>query len=174
MKMEPGLCAICKGSLNDSEYKVSSSHVCEDCYKEDYLTAVETGEVLGMHDSSVSKYKRLKRYDIVPRQDAIRCISNPLWKRSSVLEFKKTIPVFNLIQLDILTELGLLRYEIADVLGVNKFWLNKFCNEHGIPSNFVNKTMAANDSEHLEFKKFDRAHKLLNKSIKIRGRAKCG
>lgn len=158
-------CAVCKNKIIGDIYKLASSSICKECNDENFLTTLEVADMLGMHGSTLSKWNSQKKYEIVPPHDAVRCLANYIWKRSTIVEFKKNLPVFSLTQVEILTELGLLRYQIAKELNVNVFHLNVFCSKNGIQSNFVNRTTDRQNSINKATKSYNRCSVLLNKCV---------
>lgn len=158
-------CAVCKNKIIGDIYKLAFSSICKECNDKDFLTALQVAEILSMHGSTISKWTSQKKYDIVPINDAVRCIANPIWKRSTIVEFKENLPVFSLTQVEILTELGLLRYQIAKELNVNVFHLNVFCSNNGIQSNAVNRTTDRQNGINKATKSYNRCSVLLNKCV---------
>ena len=163
--VDDGNCAVCKNDRGESNHKISTSKICESCYKEDYVGCVGAGKILEMNGPTVCKYYRMKNHDIVPSPDAMKCTISPLWKKTSLVSFKEALPKFDLTKVEILTELDMRRWEIAKELGGDVFYLNRFCNENGIASVFGNKTSEVKDRNFYQTQSYNKASKLLNKCI---------
>jgi len=167
MRISKSICSVCKEKIKGDEYKLSSSYICGDCNKKDYINSGEVAKLLDLHQTCVAKHVRNKRYDIIPKADAHRCRFNLVWMRTTIVEFKKTVPIIDRTAVSILKELGLTKQEIADELNVNVFYVNRL--------NIINignsnaKKKAATHKDNVDgvigLQQYHLANKLLNKCL---------
>lgn len=118
-------CTICKDIITGKVYKLSLTIICSSCNDKDYINSIETGNILGIHRSSVSRYVLEKRRQVIPINDATRGTKNLLWRRETILKFRENLPQISKSKVDELLAQGLSMEQVAVVLKVDVLYVHR-------------------------------------------------
>ena len=125
MRINKNICAVCKDRIKGEIYTISRSHICSSCNDKDYIKSSEVAKLIGVPRTCIAKHVLHERYNVVPPPDALRATTNLLWKRATILEFKKTIPNIDTDKVRAMLKRRISTKDIAKEMGVDVFYVNR-------------------------------------------------
>lgn len=156
------VCHICNSCEGVKNALGKSFKICEKCHSKEYINQSQVAESLGLNLGCVNKYVRLQDFTIVPQHDEILGANRKIWLKSTIDAFKIPLECLDAAHLEKLSNTGMKREAMGDLLGIPRVYVDSYCRKNNIYSIAVGnerKFKEENDDS------FDKAFELFNQCM---------